>query len=114
MKTQRTPCEALPPRPIAMTAVGPPERWGGVVTGAMVQRHFPGAWVWRGNHTESWWAAHPALDHLVEAASPAELAFALRAALTPAGRAASGPNPRGGGIMTHHDGLLGPAPWEPA
>lgn len=54
------------------------------ITVATVQRHFPGASVWRGRYTGSWWAAHPALGRLVEAASLGELAFALRAALAPA------------------------------
>lgn len=54
------------------------------ITAAMLRRRFPGASVWHGEHTGSWWAMHPAVARLVEAASLGELAFALRAALGPA------------------------------
>jgi hypothetical protein len=70
---------------LLQAASGPPmpERESAQITVATVQRHFPGASVWRGPYTGSWWATHPALGRLVEAASLGELAFALRAALAP-------------------------------
>ena len=70
--------ESLMPEAVTAPAGGQP---GGVVTAAMVARHFPGASVWQGRHTRSWWAMHPAVGRLVEADCPAGLAFALRAAL---------------------------------
>jgi hypothetical protein len=66
---------------VATPAVSRPGQPGGVVTAAMVRRHFPGVTVWQGQHTGSWWAMHPAVGRLVEADCPAGLAFALRAAL---------------------------------
>ncbi|MGH3390593.1 MAG: hypothetical protein ACRDOO_17135 [Actinomadura sp.] len=70
--------ESLMPEAVATPEVGRP---GGVVTAVMVVRHFPGAMVWQGRRTGSWWAVHPAVGRLVEADCPAGLAFALRAAL---------------------------------
>jgi hypothetical protein len=54
---------------------------------ADITRRFPGTSVWRGRHTGSWWAFHPSLPRLVEAASPGELAGLLHTALrtVPAG-----------------------------
>jgi hypothetical protein len=78
MSIRRAAPESLMPEAGATPAVGQP---GGVVTAAMVRHHFPGATVWQGQHTRSWWAMHPAVGRLVEADCPAELAFALRAVL---------------------------------
>jgi hypothetical protein len=83
MRLQLAVSDSPMPGSVLEFPVGPPGRTGGVVTAAMVQKQFPGAQVWRGNATGSWWAMHPDVDHLVEASSAAELAFALRAALAP-------------------------------
>jgi hypothetical protein len=82
MSIRRAALESLMPEPVPTRPVSRPGHVGRVMTVDMVRHHFPGASVWQGRHTRSWWAMHPAVGRLVEAASPGELAFALRAALT--------------------------------
>ncbi|GAA4899492.1 hypothetical protein HNR25_002155 [Streptomonospora salina] len=46
-----------------------------------LHRIFPGATVWHGTHTGSWWAMLPNHPHLLEAATPEELEQLLAALL---------------------------------
>lgn len=55
-------------------------------TGAMLATWYPGAMVWRGEHTRRWWAYHPALPYLVEGRDLADVAGRLGTVLGRAGR----------------------------
>ncbi|MFC3997433.1 hypothetical protein ACFOVU_15990 [Nocardiopsis sediminis] len=46
---------------------------------------WPGLVIWPGTATGRWWAMHPALPHLVDGATPREIAERLRYRLEAAG-----------------------------